>query len=246
MPQEIIKVEHLSKKFNIGTKERMTIFSSIRYKLSGEFPKREMWALQDINFSVEKGKMVAVIGPNGAGKSTLLRIISGIIKPTLGSFEVRGEVACLFELGLGFNSWFTALQNVYLYGAFHGLSRKEIDKKIPQIVEFSGLEGFMGAKLKDFSTGMRQRLAFATIIQTVEGVIIVDEVLTVGDALFQSKCIEAFENKLKQGNTILLVSHGLGRAESLCHKALYLNKGRQIAYDDFEKASEIYKKDTRQ
>lgn len=239
----IIETKNLCKEYNIGTSERMTLFSTIRQKLSGEFPNRKIWALKDINFSVEKGEMVAIIGPNGAGKSTLLRILAGIMHPTSGTYTVRGDVSCMFELGLGFNPRFTAIENVFLYGALHGISRKEMDKKLPEIVEFSELEDFMGAKLREFSTGMRARLAFATVIQTLSNIIMVDEALAVGDISFQRKCFKAFEKILNEGATILFVAQSIGEVRKLCKRALYLRKGIQVGYGNLNEMEEMYIKD---
>ncbi|MFC2061738.1 ABC transporter ATP-binding protein [Elusimicrobiota bacterium] len=238
--KKVMEVKNLSKKFYIGTTDKLTLFSSLRYIISTEMPKEELWALENINFSVKKGTMTAIVGPNGAGKTTLLRVLSGIMKPTSGEYEVKEDVSTIFELGLGFNPMFTALQNVYLYGALHGLSRKNINEKLPKIIEFSELHKFMNTKLRDFSSGMRQRLAFATIIQTASGIIMIDEVLSVGDMSFKKKCFKAIEKLLSNNNTILFVSHGLGDARELCSKALYLNKGKQRGYGSVENMEELY------
>ncbi|MCB4791200.1 MAG: ATP-binding cassette domain-containing protein [Elusimicrobia bacterium] len=235
-----IKVENLSKKFCIGTRDRMTLISTIRHRLGGEYPKREIWALQNINFTVKKGEMVVIIGPNGAGKTTLLRILSGIMSQTSGRYEINGETSCMFELGLGFNSNFSAIDNIYLYGALLGMSKKEIDKKLNDIIDFSELGDFMGAKLSEFSSGMSARLAFATVIQTVKGIVMVDEALAVGDLSFQKKCITAFENILNKGNTILFISHGIRGVNRMCKNALYINRGIQIGFGEVDKISKLY------
>ncbi|MBN2407342.1 MAG: ABC transporter ATP-binding protein [Elusimicrobia bacterium] len=238
---EIIRTENISKMFMIGSTDRYTMFNTFRYKLSGETPKKELWALKNINISVNKGDVVAIIGPNGAGKTTLLRIISGIMKATSGSYSVRGSVTSIFELGLGFNPMFTALQNVYLYGALHGLSRKKVDAILPKIVEFSGLEDFMGAKLSEFSSGMRSRLAFAMIIQTVEDIVLVDEIMAVGDISFQQKCLSTYEKMIEEGKTLIFVTQSLdGRLEEICTGALYINRGEQILYGPPEEATALY------
>jgi len=241
--KKVIEVKNLFKRFYIGATERLTLFSTLRYWFSGEVPKHEFWALKGINFEVLKGEMITIIGPNGAGKTTLLRILSGIMVPTYGYYKVKEEVSTIFELGLGFNPHFTALQNIYLYAALHGYSRKEINKKLPQILEFSELEEFINTKLKDFSSGMRQRLAFATIIQMASGIIMVDEVLSVGDMSFQKKCIKAFEDLLNKGNTILFVTHGIGEEAKFCSKALYLNKGEQRGFGSLNEMLQMYKFD---
>lgn len=237
---EIIKVEGISKRFDIGTKERMTLLATIRHKLSGEYPTREVWALKDINFSLKKGEMAVIVGPNGAGKTTLLRILAGIMVPTFGKYEIGGQVSCIFDLGIGFNPKFSAIDNVYMYGALLGISRKELDKKLPDIVEFSELGDFMGAKLSEFSSGMRSRLAFSTIVQTIKDIIMVDEVLAVGDASFQRKCMATFENLLNQGKTIIYISHSPIGVRKFCNKALYINHGRQMAFGNFDEVTEMY------
>lgn len=236
-----IKTNNLSKRFRIGTRERLTLFNSLRYKITGSLPERELWALKNISFSVKKGEMVAVIGHNGAGKTTLFRILSGIMKQTSGSFTVSEEISCMFELGLGFNLRFTALENIYLYGALHGITRKEIDKKMDSIVEFAELDNFMGAKLGEFSSGMIARLAFATVIQTLNGIILVDEVLSVGDMAFQKKCVNAFEKVLADGHTVLFISHGIGEVKKFCTNALYIDHGAQMAFGPINEVEDMYK-----
>jgi len=242
--RNVIQTQDISKLFSIGSSEKHTLFNTMRYKLSGETPRKKIWALKDINISVKEGEMVGIIGPNGAGKTTLLRILSGIMKATTGSFMVNGSISTIFELGLGFNPKFTALQNVYIYGALHGLSRKKVDKMLPDIVEFSELQDFMGAKLSEFSSGMRQRLAFATIMQTIEGVVMVDEVMAVGDQSFKIKCLESFKKMLNEGKTILFVTQGLeGELRDLTTKVLYIAGGGQKFYGLPTEALELYTKD---
>lgn len=240
MSNIVIQTNNLSKKFKIGTRERLTFFTSLRYKLSGDYPETDFWALKNISFSVKKGEMVAIIGHNGAGKTTLFRILSGIMKQTSGTFNVTENISCMFELGLGFNLRFTAIENVYLYGALHGISRKEIDKKMDAIVEFAELDKFMGAKLGEYSSGMISRLAFATVIQTLQGIILVDEVLAVGDVAFQKKCTKAFEKVLNEGHTILFISHGIGEERKLCSNALYIDHGQQMAFGPINEVEQMY------
>ena len=236
----VIQTNDLSKRFRIGTNERLTFFTSLRYKLSGDYPERDFWALKNISFSVKKGEMISVIGHNGAGKTTLFRILSGIMKQTSGTFDIKENISCMFELGLGFNLRFTAIENVYLYGALHGITRKEIDKKMDAIVEFAELDKFMGAKLGEYSSGMISRLAFATVIQTLQGIILVDEVLSVGDVAFQKKCMKAFEKVLNEGHTVLFISHGIGDAKRLCSNALYIDHGRQMAFGPIDEVEQMY------
>lgn len=236
----VIETNNLSKKFMIGTREKLTMFSSLRHALSGKYASREIWALKDINIAINKGEMVAIIGPNGAGKTTLLRILSGIMAPTGGACTVDGEVSCIFNLGIGFNFRFTAIENVYLHAALHGISRKEIDKKMDDIIEFSGLGAFMGAKLSEFSSGMIARLGFSTVIQTVRDVVMVDEVLAVGDIAFQEKCMSVFENLLNEGKTVVFIAHGIESIKHLCSKGLYIDGGRQVCFGDINEVEEMY------
>lgn len=238
----IVSTTNLSKKFMIGTREKHTMFSAFRHALSGEYSSREIWSLKDINISINKGEMVAVIGPNGAGKTTLLRILSGIMAPTSGACIVEEDVSCIFNLGIGFNFRFTAIENVYLHAALHGISRKEIDGKMDEIVEFSGLGAFMGAKLSEFSSGMIARLGFSTVIQTVRDIIMVDEVLAVGDIAFQQKCMSVFEKLLYDGKTIIFIAHGIGIIKHMCTKGLYLDKGRQICFGNINEVEDMYEK----
>ncbi len=243
--EPLIETKGLSKKFRIGTKERHTLFTTLKYKLSGEYPTKDFWALRDINITVNRGEMLPIIGPNGAGKTTLLRILSGIMAPTVGSYVVREEVSCIFELGLGFNQRFTAVENVYLYGALHGMTRKQIDQKLPEITEFAELDGFMETRLGEYSSGMRARLAFATVIQTVSGIIMIDEVLAVGDASFQTKCIGAIERLLNSGSTILFISHGIGSIKKYCKRALYINHGEQLGFGNIDEITGQYEQSVR-
>jgi len=246
MNDNVIEVKNLSKRFKIGMRERMTLFSTLRYSLSGELPTKEFWALKNVSFSVKKGELIAIIGPNGAGKTTLLRILAGIMTPTSGDFIVRDDISCIFELGLGFDPRLTALENMYIYGALHGMSRQEIDAKVPEIIEFSELSAFMGAKLGEFSSGMRARLAFATVIHTLGGVVMIDEVLSVGDASFRQKCVKAMENIISNGHTILFISHGLGDIKNIVSKALYLEGGELIKYGGLKEVEELYASRTQQ
>jgi ABC-type polysaccharide/polyol phosphate transport system ATPase subunit len=227
----VIEVNNLFKRFLIGTTEKLTMFQTLRYKLSGLSPLKELWALKNINLKINEGEMVAIIGPNGSGKTTLLKIIAGIIRPTFGTIKVNGEISTIFELGLGFNPRFNAIENIYLYGALHGLSRQEVKKKLDAILDFAELKDFAGTKLADFSSGMRVRLAFATIIQTVKEIILVDEVLSVGDTAFQKKCITilfldigkftSLSEELGAEKTFLLLQEIL---QLIC-PTIYKNKG---------------------
>lgn len=187
---------------------------------------KEFWALRDINLNVGKGETLGVVGPNGSGKSTLLQIVCGIIQPTSGRIAVEGRVAALLELGAGFNPEFSGMENVYLNGEIMGLPRSQIERVFPLIASFADIGEFMDRPVKEYSSGMYVRLAFATAIHVDPDILIVDEALAVGDAVFSSRCIQKFE-ELKQNNvTILFVSHDLGLVKQLADRAIFMMNGR--------------------
>lgn len=203
-----------------------------------------VWSLKDISFDVEKGDVLGVIGKNGAGKSTLLKILSRITAPTTGSIKIKGRVASLLEVGTGFHPDLTGRENVYLNGAIMGMTRAEVKRKFDDIVEFSGVERYIDTPVKRYSSGMYVRLAFAVAAHLEPEVLIVDEVLAVGDAEFQKKCLGKMKEVSKNdGKTILFVSHNLPAVKLLCNKSLYLKKGLFEAYGDTGDILSIYKKD---
>lgn len=184
------------------------------------------WALKDVSFEVERGEVMGLIGPNGSGKSTLLQIVSGILQPTSGRVLTRGRVAALLELGAGFNPEFTGRENVYLNGEILGLSRPEIDRAFPRIEAFAEIGEFIDRPVKEYSSGMYVRLAFSTAIHVEPEILIVDEALSVGDAIFASRCIQKFEELKARKVTVLFVSHDLGLVKRLCHRAVFLVHGK--------------------
>ena len=184
------------------------------------------WALKDISFSVQRGEIVSLIGPNGCGKSTLLQIISGILQPTSGRIVTRGRVAALLELGAGFNPEFTGKENVFLNGEILGLTRAEMDRALPSIEAFAEIGKFIDRPVKEYSSGMYVRLAFATAIHVDPEILIVDEALAVGDAVFANRCIRKFEELREKQITVLFVSHDLGLVKQLSHRAIFLLNGR--------------------
>jgi lipopolysaccharide transport system ATP-binding protein len=190
--------------------------------------KAEFWALRDINLRVEKGEVFALLGPNGSGKSTLLQIISGILQPTTGRVLSSGRVAALLELGAGFNPEFTGRENVYLNGEILGLSRRELDEVFPRIEAFAEIGQFIDRPVKEYSSGMYVRLAFSTAIHVDPEVLIVDEALAVGDAIFASRCVQKFEELRKKNVTVLLVSHDLGLIKRLADRAAFMLDGRIV------------------
>lgn len=224
----VIEVEKLEKSFRIPHEKRTTLFEA----LTGVF-KPESYevfdALRDINFDVEEGEFFGIIGENGSGKSTLLKIIAGILYPSSGEVHIRKKVTPFLELGVGFQPDMTALENIKTYGTIMGMSKYDIKSRTDEILEFAGLEKFRDTKLKNFSSGMQVRLAFSTAIQTDPEVLLMDEVLAVGDMDFQQKCLDVLNSYRKEGVTIVFVSHDLGSVRRFCDRTLLLHKGEQVA-----------------
>lgn len=222
----MIIVDNVSMKFNLAS-EKLDSFKEFVIKtIKHQVTYDEFWALSDVSFTVEKGDALGLIGLNGSGKSTMLKVIAGVLKPTKGIVQVRGTVAPLIELGAGFDMDLTARENVYLNGAILGYPRKEMEKHYKEIVEFSELEEFMNVPVKNFSSGMVSRLAFAIATIGTPDILIVDEVLSVGDFRFQEKCERRIQNMIDQGTTILFVSHSIAQVRKLCNKIVWLDGGR--------------------
>ncbi len=201
---------------------------------------RRFWALRDVSFDVQEGEVVGIIGNNGAGKSTLLKILSRITAPTTGSIEARGRVGALLEVGTGFHAELTGRENVYLNGAILGMKKAEIDRKFDEIVAFSELEQFLDTPVKHYSSGMQVRLAFAVAAHLEPEILIIDEVLAVGDAAFQKKCLGKMQTVSRQGRTVLFVSHNLGAVRSLCSRGIILQHGVVTADAPVAKAVATY------
>lgn len=242
MAQSIIKVQNLGKKYKIGLKEP---YYSLRDSVANLFkrkkPRDEFWALQDINFEIKKGEVLGIIGPNGAGKSTLLKIISRITPPTTGRIFICGKVASLLEVGTGFHPELTGRENIYLSGAVLGMSRVEIKKKFDQIVEFSGISQFIDTPVKRYSSGMYVRLAFSVAAHLEPDILIIDEVLAVGDAVFQKKCLGKMGEVSRSGRTVLLVSHNMHSILSLSSRCLFLSKGKLVQIGKPDKVVKAYR-----
>jgi len=245
-----IKVENLSKRFQIGTASRPAyhrlseaitgapqfLWNACRGLIPGRSTASpdsetlasdpsEFWALKDVSFEVKQGEVVGIIGRNGAGKSTLLKILSRITEPTSGRFGVKGRVASLLEVGTGFHPELTGRENIYVSGVTLGMTRAEVKKRFDEIVDFSGVEKFLDTPVKHYSSGMQVRLGFAVAAHLESEILIVDEVLAVGDAEFQKKCFSQMANVAASGRTILFVSHNMAAIRNICHSALLLGSG---------------------
>jgi len=240
MPENAIVVSNVSKMFRIPHEKKTTLFENITGIFDVNKGFEEFIALKNINFTVNKGEAIGIIGENGSGKSTLLKIISNILRPSSGSVRVNGKITSFLELGMGFQPDFTAKENIYMYGAVMGLSDGEIDEIFEEILEFSGLKRFEDTKLKNLSSGMQVRLAFATAIQTDPEILLMDEVLAVGDMEFQQKCLEVFQRYLKEKKTIMFVSHDLNSVRRFCSKALLLRHGEQVAFGETNEIIDKY------
>jgi homopolymeric O-antigen transport system ATP-binding protein len=198
------------------------------------------WALRDLSLDVEKGSILGVIGANGSGKSTLLRILARVTRPTRGRVEIFGQVGSLLEVGTGFHPELTGRENVYLNGAIIGMKRKEIDAKFDSIVAFSGVEEFLDTPVKRYSSGMQVRLAFSVAAYLEPEILLLDEVLAVGDAAFQKKSLERMHSVVKDGRTVLLVSHGMDSIKSLCSSTVLLDHGEMVFAGPTAEAIEYY------
>lgn len=252
---KIIKVSNLSKSYTISHEGRQRytalrdvmaqkakkIFSFPGWKSRTIVTKEEFWALKDVCFEIEKGDRVGIIGRNGAGKSTLLKILSRITEPTTGSIKIKGRVASLLEVGTGFHPELTGRENIFLNGAILGMSRAEIKKHFDAIVDFAEVEKFLDTPVKRYSSGMYVRLAFAVAAHLEPEILVVDEVLAVGDAEFQKKCLGKMEDVSKnKGRTVLFVSHQLDAIEQLTNKTIYLADGKIVKYTDTIESINLY------
>lgn len=227
-----ILVEQLSKQYCLGELHRSNtfrdmianVFKTPLARRNGE--RKTIWALQDISFGVKDGEVIGLIGRNGAGKSTLLKLISKITYPTSGTLQVNGRVGSLLEVGTGFHPELTGRENIYLNGAILGMKKREIDRKIDDIIEFSGIPQFINTPIKRYSSGMRLRLGFAVAAYLDPQILLVDEVLAVGDVEFQKKCLQAMDGMRQGGRTVLFVSHNLAAVENLCQRAIWIDNGK--------------------
>ncbi len=242
---EVLKVDHVGMKFNLSKEKVDNLKEYVIRWLKKDLSYNEFWALKDVSFSLEKGDRLGILGLNGAGKSTLLKVVAGVLKPTEGTVQTKGKIVPLLELGAGFDKEYTGAENIYLYGAVLGYSRKFVEEKFDEIVEFSGLGEFIDVPLKNYSSGMKSRLGFSIATVVEPEILILDEVLSVGDVKFRKKSEKKIMSMFDEGVTVLFVSHSLAQVKRLCNKAILLEKGRIIASGDIEEVSQIYEEKTK-
>lgn len=250
MSEIAVRVENLGKCYQIGQAKSGDFRQSfggwmdkLRGKRNGKAAEsKEFWALKDLNFEIKKGEAIGIIGRNGAGKSTLLKILSRITEPTKGRFEINGRVSSLLEVGTGFHPELSGRENIYLNGTILGMKRSEIKSKLDEIIAFSGVEKFIDTPVKHYSSGMKVRLAFSVAAHLEPEILIIDEVLAVGDAEFQKKCLGKMENVSGEGRTVLFVSHNLGAVQALCHKGIFLVDGEISFMGEIKETIKSYSK----
>lgn len=236
----IVEIKNLSKKYALYEKQSdrlKEVLSPFRKSYHKDF-----YALKDISLNVEKGEALGIIGVNGSGKSTLLKIITGVLSQTSGTVEVHGKVSALLELGAGFNPEYTGLENIYLNGTMMGYSKKEIDERLNDILEFADIGEFINQPVKQYSSGMFVRLAFALSINVHPDILIVDEALSVGDIFFQAKCFKKISDMKNEGTTIIMVTHDMGSILKYCDRALLLNKGDMVTIGNPHDTVDAYKR----
>ena len=239
--KEILKVENVSIKYITGDFKSIGLKEYVVRRLKGNYIVKEFWANRNINFSLNEGDMLGIIGTNGAGKSTLLKAVSGIMRPSEGSIIRHGTIAALLELGSGFDGDLTVKENAYLRGAMLGYTRKFMDETYEQIIDFAELKEFEDRPFKQLSSGMKSRLAFSIASMVRPDILILDEVLSVGDGAFRKKSEAKMKEIINGGATTILVSHSLNQVRSMCSKILWLHKGRQITFgSDVQKICDDY------
>tara|TARA_Y100000034_G_scaffold105423_1_gene132759 strand:+ start:561 stop:1256 length:696 start_codon:yes stop_codon:yes gene_type:complete len=223
-----IEVTNLSKSFKIPHDRKIGLKPALLGLLNGSSGSDTFHALKNVNLQVKKGEFLGITGPNGAGKSTLLKLLAGVLQPDTGNIQINGKLSPFLELGLGFNGELTAKENIYIYGTILGLTRRQIKNRFQEIITFAELEKFVHTKLKNFSSGMLARLAFSIAIQVDVDILLVDEVLAVGDEAFQKKCYEVFRNFKKEGKTVILVSHDKQIIKKFSDKLIEFRDGKIV------------------
>lgn len=242
MKETVIKVEDVKMKFNLSKEKTDNLKEYLIKFIKRELRYNPFWALKGVSFEVKRGDKFGIIGLNGAGKSTLLKLIAGVMKPTDGYIEVKGSLVPLLEMGAGFDPDYTGRENIFFKGALLGYTRRFLEEKFDEIVAFSGLEEFIDVPLKNYSSGMRARLAFSIATIVEPEILIVDEVLAVGDAKFQQKSREKMKSLLDEDATVLFVSHSTQQVKEICNRAIWLDEGRLIEEGSAEEVCGMYEK----
>lgn len=240
-----LKVDDVSIRFNLSKEKTDSLKEYVIKSIKREISFNEFWALKGISFELNKGDRLGILGLNGAGKSTLLKIVSGVYKPTTGTVEKHGKLAPLLELGAGFDPQYTGAENIYLYGSVLGMPRDFLEEKFDEIVEFAELRKFIDVPLKNYSSGMKARLGFSIATLVEPDILILDEVLSVGDAKFRKKSEQRVMEMFDKGVTVLFVSHSLEQVQRLCNKSMILENGQIVAYGDTETVAKVYEAKSR-
>lgn len=235
-----IRVEDVSMLFNLSSEKIDSIKEYLIKTVRRELHYQEFWALKNISFALEKGDSLGIVGLNGSGKSTLLKVISGILKPTAGRVETVGEIAPLIELGAGFDANLSARENIYLNGAILGHNREYMDQRFDEIVAFAELQDFVDTAIKNYSSGMVARLGFAIATMNVPDILIIDEILAVGDYKFQEKSFQRMQEMIHSGATVVFVSHSIEQVKQICTKALWLEHGEMRDFGEAERVCNAY------
>lgn len=238
--EEVIKLDNVGMRFNLSKEKVDSVKEYFIKFVKRELVFNEFWALKDISFTVEKGDRVGILGLNGAGKSTLMKVIAGVFRPTEGTVTKHGVLAPMIELGAGFDKQYTGAENIFLYGAVLGHSRAFMQEKFDEIVEFSELQKFIDVPLKNYSSGMKARLGFSIATVVKPDILILDEVLSVGDAKFRKKSEKKIIDMMDTGVTVLFVSHNLDQVKRICNKAMILEHGRLLDYGSIDEIAPIY------
>jgi len=236
----VIKVDNVSMMFNLSSEKIDSIKEYLIKIFKKEIHFQKFWALNNVSFELERGDSLGIIGLNGSGKSTLLKIISGILKPTKGSVTTVGSIAPLIELGAGFDSNLSARENIYLNGAILGYSREYMDSRFDDIIKFAELEDFVDSAIKNFSSGMVARLGFAIATRNIPDILIIDEILAVGDYKFQQKSFKRMQEMMNSGATVVFVSHSVEQVKQICKKALWLDHGNVVKFGSSEEVCTEY------
>jgi ABC-2 type transport system ATP-binding protein/lipopolysaccharide transport system ATP-binding protein len=242
LAKTVIKVENVKMKFNLSKEKTDNLKEYFIKFIKRELQYQPFWALKGVSFEVNKGDKFGIIGLNGAGKSTLLKLIAGVMKPTEGEIWVKGSMVPLLEMGAGFDPDYTGRENIFLKGALLGYTRRFLEEKFDEIVEFSELEEFIDVPLKNYSSGMKARLAFSIATMVEPEILIVDEVLSVGDAKFQEKSREKMNSLLDEDATVIFVSHATQQVRDICNRAIWLDKGKLITQGPVDEVCDAYEK----